>query len=120
MKIFILVLMMLLALHFAVDAKADEWSDHTSEPVASSISRLLNAINSGNQKLVESFVKNNFHADLLDAFPMNSHVDYILGHHFVAGKLSIHSVKYRESQSGENFFVTLQSEKNRELVRFCH
>jgi hypothetical protein len=88
-----LVVLTILANSFLINnAETKESLLDLSKDNEQTIHQLISAINSGVEKNIQSMIMRLYSPEFLSAFPMESHIDYILGHHILAGQLKFHSL----------------------------
>ncbi len=98
----------------AQDANTDS-SKLPDKPAAHYIKPLLEVLNSGDAKQVESFVKQNFTPEFLDEFPMDMHLGFMLDTHAQHGDLVFHSVRSNDEPQPETEQVIILKTARTEL-----
>lgn len=76
---------------------------------------LLEALNSGDAKQIESFIKQSFASEFLNQFPMDVHVEYLLETHALNGELTFHSMRRFDDPRPENEQVIVVKSTRTEL-----
>ena len=87
------------------------------KPGVHHIKNLLEAINSGNSKQVESFIKNNFTKEFRDMSPLNTHIEIFLDQHTQHGNLTFHSVRSYDDPQTETELVAIFNSTKTGLYR---
>ncbi|NQZ23853.1 MAG: beta-lactamase family protein [Colwellia sp.] len=73
---------------------------------------LLEVVNSGDVKLMASFIEKNYSPEFLDGYPMAAHVIYMLNASTLNGELSLYSVhNYDKSPTEQKITLILKAER---------
>lgn len=76
---------------------------------------LLEALNSGDAKHMESFIKQNFAPEFLEKYPMDMHLGYLLDTHATNGEFTFHSMRRFEESRPENEQVLVVKSSRTEI-----